>query len=626
MCKSSYKSTCAFSPWSSTFSSLKPVFSFVAHKDQQQTSLESDLIASLLTDQMLSRRKWQEELELTRSASILREGSLDEFPLAKIQALTDRHLLLSWSDTPIQPCSSEADDVITLELAKVKGRLRHYETGLLATLHALSPSEARTRLHELKPKLEFPNEHFIDIVAIYLQCLIIAHKARELTCNETECCAAWELFILVKRGKRDDFANMPTIWRTLRASTDGFLDDVLPLELITEIVKRSSYAKRFRAEVNRLHQSCEWSRLYDLVAGAADLVDFPDILALVLPPGDFASILTWRPNIRRIMFWGSKIDGSREYNVASILRLEGPDTTGLQRATLRDSCAGEFVQLGMAPPHEGSQLLERLLDAFDKALLAGPAYIQDLVSTCAAEPRRKTFAMLNNAVNAWEHVRRPGPQEKGAGTRVEDGQSWPNRRISPPPAALNQWLERPLEHDRGVLRDKLQHMIKKVPLSLLTECIEQSVQSHVHDEFIQNLNNLLMDDNDQVCVNVANFLGPRTKNDKFNRMDGCWARLLMHMMQQQELGMMNRCGERLLRETWLSWVENLGILYGEEHFSEEAGLGFTKEGFNKWMLKKSKPVRVKSSVSAMENRRGASLASRDAAMPRSLSTATGRGR
>lgn len=544
---------------------------------------------------MLWRSKWKEELELSNAAHFLRSGSIDSFPLSQVQAITNTHILTSSRGTLIQPCSPAADEAILAELHPLKGRLRLYESGLLATLHALSPYEARWRVSDLVPDPASVDEHFDDRVAIYLQFLILARKARDLACDEIESRAAMELLVLLNRAQRDHFAKMPTIWGTLQASAKGRADVLLPLPLIETILRRCSYARYFQDEVRHLQASYEWSELHKLVAGAADLIDFPNVVSLVLPPTEFSSLLIWKPDTRRIDLWASKNQIIRRYKVDPILKLEGPDITGNQGHTLRHSDAGDYVSLAGVPRHEGISILEALLEAFDHAVASNPTSIQAVASTCCDQPHLKTYHMLSEAVNSWRSLPHPRSQLLPAELSIESRQPEPSsHNTSPSSAAIKRWLDRPLDPERATLRNKLQHELKNVPLSLIKTCIEQSLKPHCQDEFIRQLNDLLMDDNDQVCVNVANFLGPRCDIES-NQIDGCWTRLLMHMMRQQPEGMMDRCGEKLLWETWSSWVTNLSILYGEEHFSPTKGLGFTREGFDRWTQQKKKPSRSVSS-------------------------------
>lgn len=580
---------------------------------------------------MFGPSKWRQQfdLELSNARRCLKNGLLDDFPLSQLQSITDIHILSSPRGEPISRCSSPADLAIGTELSRIEGHTWDFPSALLATIHALSFAEARARLRSCQPNSAQADEHFLAELAYYLQVLLLANRARPGICDKAEIEAAGELFVMVRRGKRDDFQDMPVIWTALHRSAKGLIDELLQLPLIEAAIRLSSYSIHFQRRVLHFQHACQWSKLYNLVAGAAGLIDYPEILSLVLPTEKYSYLLTWKPDPRRIDLWESRSDVVGRYNTLPIRWLEGPDTTGKSQRTLRYSFPGEYKQLNGLPLSEALYLLDGLLDLFDRAVTAGPAFVEWVASLCCQQPRFMTVSALSAI------VRSPLPSFTTALPLAPSRPPVP--RVvppalpvlpAPPPIELPPsdadlfaiWCQRDIGAVRTILRNKLLHSIRDVPQDLVKACIDASFQPSCDDEFVRQLSNCLSEHTDPVCVRVANFLGPRVQLGN-GQVSHCWSRLLMHMMRLQPPGMAERCSLSLLDETWESWQRSLVILYGEEHLSPDAGLGFTREGFKRLTEQRRKLSR---SVSTMTATMGRSSPMHDADVIRSSSTATGR--
>lgn len=577
---------------------------------------------------MFGPSKWRQQfdLELSSARRCLKSGLINDFPLFQLQSITDTHLLSPSRGKPVLRYSSGADIAIGTELSRFEGHTWDFPSALLATIHALSYVEARARLRSCRPDSADADEHFLAKLAYYLQVILLANRARPGICDEADIEAAEELFVMVRRGKRDDFQNMPVIWTVLRRSAQGLIDELLPLPLIEAAIRLSSYNIHFQRRVLRFQDASQWSKLYSLVVDAITLIDHPEILSLVLPTATFSYLLAWNPDSRRINLWASQSDVVGRYNTLPIRRLEGPDTTGMSHRALRYSFPGEYEHLNGLPLSEALYLLDGLLDLFDRAVMAGPAYVEWVASLCCQQPRLMTVTALSTIVASplpSFTVVTPSAPSRPPATRVAPPAPAPAPPVvfpAPEPDPFAIWCQRDIGAVRTLLRTKLLHSLRDVPQDLVKACIDASFEPSCDDEFVRQLSNCLSEHTDPVCVRVANFLGPRVQFGS-GQVYRCWSRLLMHMMRLQPPGMAERCSKELVDETWSSWQKNLGILYGEEHLSPDAGLGFTREGFKRLTEQRRTLSRRVSTLTATMGR---SSPMHDADVVRSSSTATGR--
>ena len=139
-----------------------------------------------------------------------------------------------------------------------------------------------------------------------------------------------------------------------------------------------------------------------------------------------------------------------------------------------------------------------------------------------------------------------------------------------------------LDVDRASLRRSLRSL-NKIDPSLATSCLKQSLAER--DIFVRELVDIIRGDTDQVCVNMAHFLGPREAEGY--RVDDAWKSLLMQMMRSRPPRLLDRCGTRLPLESWESWIRNLNWIYRGRHLDPEGGLGITNEKINRWTQRKA---------------------------------------
>ncbi|KAM0428566.1 hypothetical protein ACHAPT_006926 [Fusarium lateritium] len=162
-----------------------------------------------------------------------------------------------------------------------------------------------------------------------------------------------------------------------------------------------------------------------------------------------------------------------------------------------------------------------------------------------------------------------------------------------------------LDHDRGLLRDKLCQEIRDgfSPDEAMA-CVNQSKKEH--PIFVRRIRELITpENNDMLCVNLAAYLSRQhasLSNEK--RPAECWRQLLMHKMRQRPAGLLERVGEALTTsKMWIDWQTHLRWLYQERHYDPEGGLGFTPEKFNAVTVRK---MGIGRSVSMSTNSTGSS--------------------
>jgi hypothetical protein len=121
--------------------------------------------------------------------------------------------------------------------------------------------------------------------------------------------------------------------------------------------------------------------------------------------------------------------------------------------------------------------------------------------------------------------------------------------------------------------------VKNIPAGLATNCVRQSLAEH--DGIVAQLASIVLRDEDQVCVNLAAFLGPRAAARA--PVAECWRALLLHMMKQRPVGLLERRATESHRNSFASWMQNLRHIFGDRHLEPDGVKGFTRERIMYWM-------------------------------------------
>ncbi|KAH7176553.1 hypothetical protein EDB81DRAFT_772976 [Dactylonectria macrodidyma] len=355
---------------------------------------------------MAFRGTWQEQLRRTTAISNLKNERYDLFPLQEVQDLTDDLLRTSYRSTGllargIEPQSKDCEQLLILEIAKLKDETFAEESGILACLHAFPPDIAYGQLVYLRQRSEVPDESFLRRVRGYLQCLIVAHKARPELFNEDPTIAVKELFEVVKdHGVREHF---PPVLRLLRAVGEKSCEDFLPLKFVRQTLQYVDYKGNLEKELKELAKTRSWFSAHKLVDGLRQLGDLElpgRILQDVFP--NIPLWASWTPDRGRIREWENPVLDPYRGSLALIFDLEGPDTTGNQLHTLRQSSPGIFSrQVYRLPTRNGQFILDSLLSVLDSSVLKGAEAVQLFLAVCV-EPKTISWQALERVEAALE--------------------------------------------------------------------------------------------------------------------------------------------------------------------------------------------------------------------------------
>ncbi|KAK4454213.1 hypothetical protein QBC34DRAFT_155264 [Podospora aff. communis PSN243] len=341
---------------------------------------------------------WQQKLRQTEAKERMLSGRLDKFPIPEIQKIGDRVLK---DKSPllrkITPQSEECDVLFANELLTVKGQLGTHESAILSCLHLLSYTQARGQILSIRPDPRQPDVFFERRLGVYLQCIILSRRANSEVCSEEEASAA-EDCLGVLQGRAKDF---PSILRLLEAVGYETCEAVLPLELIKRALKVSHYQENLTRELNALKHARQWFDAYKLVYSLRNVVGLPradQMLRDTFP--DYPMWAAWRPDSRRIMSWESPNLVPYRDQLLTILDLEGPDTTGQQRGTMRMSSPGAFTGPSQSTHTTQRDILDRLLDILDSSLAVGPGTVNLLIALCIEreDVSERTLTQLEAAV------------------------------------------------------------------------------------------------------------------------------------------------------------------------------------------------------------------------------------
>ncbi|KAH8900229.1 hypothetical protein GQ53DRAFT_836171 [Thozetella sp. PMI_491] len=202
-----------------------------------------------------------------------------------------------------------------------------------------------------------------------------------------------------------------------------------------------------------------------------------------------------------------------------------------------------------------------------------PGYVHMLSQMPSEIEVRNTIRALKAADSESSDVYADFLAVRLGASRRRDRTAWPSE---PPTMSPDDPISvASLDSDRANLQHIL-HNIDSVGVKLIRACARQALEET--DACVRELVSIIVEDTDQVCVNLASFLGPRVAMGQ-DKVDDCWRTLLLQMMRGRPLGMLERCGETLPEQSWLHWVENLRRIFGERHLGDAGGCGFSNEAF-----------------------------------------------
>ncbi|KAK0638694.1 hypothetical protein B0T16DRAFT_462451 [Cercophora newfieldiana] len=374
----------------------------------------------------LKQSTWQQQLRECNAADKLRSHQFDQFPLNQVQGLTDDFLKAAasrWSlrrtGRVIAPFSVDCDQLLDHELGHLKQRadtqLGIVHAGVLACIHVLTTTNALAQLGSLIPNFQGGNstwdEQFDEKVALYLQCLMLAHRTRPKLYSSQEALAAKQLLRTALAGPKP--STFPTISLNKLFGTLGpgvERSELLPDDFISTILDRARFKTTIGDELERLRAERKLYEAYTLVKALHPLLHQEQqhqqnrALALIqefIPHYTFWA--AWRPSRTRIELWKERVPSTHWSALRPVLDLEGPDVTGYQRRTIRQSptylLSGTpgFIHLSAELP-----VLERILELFDAAVSVGSNSIDLFIYLCitSGPPTPEALAQLASALEA----------------------------------------------------------------------------------------------------------------------------------------------------------------------------------------------------------------------------------
>ncbi|KAI3339483.1 hypothetical protein F4824DRAFT_487867 [Ustulina deusta] len=650
----------------------------------------------------------RKQLEATNAIQQLQEGRPDRFPLQEVQAVISDLLRTRGIK---QDDWQKIDKFLSDRLDQFKNELYAHEVAIVACCHVMSNERVRGQLISTRP-LDELSQHIQWKLKSWIQCIFQCQRARSSLFTKVERAAIIQLLHAVVPAGSTRFQ---PIWKLLCAIGDGRVQELFPIAFVKKVLVYSDYWSRLSSELEALRSFKRW---WTLVKGMRRAADSPQIQELLRQRlNNYSMWASWNPNIELINEWESPVLSNCRQQLAIILDLEGPDTTGGQHGTLRGAClyhddsvqnralqaASWAINIGKEGVNclvefctsiEGLSeqsvvLLESILelDTPEKITEAGILFrfsreymqipsvssrIPLLVSVLyAVQASHKLQQLLGEElmgrlhetlrdaqIKCYDQLQKGDPSNRvafgiiklaraliSANWLTQYGSTEYNEMLSqiPSEGEVSRRLDRisrtegrerqddveflieklcagprasataqsklaedvqledpvwtvPMDVDRERLRNILAGM-EYVDRATATACVKRAQDEE--DSFIQSLNTMIGVNTDQVCVNLARYLGRFAT--KPSNLDQCWKSLLLGMMRAKPNGLLDRLGEDLSLPSWQTWLNCLQHIFGESYLDPEGQLGFTKAKIRQWQLRK---------ISLGRNDSGASTATR----------------
>ncbi|KAI0450097.1 hypothetical protein F5B21DRAFT_492322 [Xylaria acuta] len=309
----------------------------------------------------------RKRLEATGAIRQFQEGRPDRFPLQEVQAVVNDLLRIRGIE---QGELQEIDQYLGDKIAQLKYDLHAQEVATVACCHAMSYDRVREQLISIRPPDELP-QHIPRKLKAWVQCIFQCQKARSSLFRKAERAAMIQLLhVVVPAGSK----SLQPIWKLLRAVGDGSVQELLPIAFVKKALVYCDYWMKLSDELEALQSSRRWSEAWALVKGMRRAANNPQIQEL-LRQGlkGYSMWASWNPNIDLINKWNSPVLSSHRHQLAIILDLEGPDTTGAQHGTL-----------GGASISPNDSLQSRALEAASWAVNLGEGGVRCLADFCTS--------------------------------------------------------------------------------------------------------------------------------------------------------------------------------------------------------------------------------------------------
>lgn len=377
---------------------------------------------------LINKSSWQQQIRDSSAVKRLRSRQIEQFPLARLRGITNDFIKAAssrWSlgrTGPVIPhFSVECDQLLDHELSRLKqqqetgSQLGMVHAGVLACIHVLTTSSAIAQLSSLKPDFTRGNtvwdELFDEKAALYLQCLIIAHHSRPKLYSVQEAQASKQLLRIAMAGPNPSSFPIISIAKLFGTVGPGVeCAELLPDDLIAALLGRARFRTTIGNELERLRTTRQWYEAYALIKSLNPLLYQEQrhqqnrataLLNDFIP--HYAVWAAWKPSRTRVELWKGHIPSSHWATLYPIFDLEGPDITGHQRHTIRQSPnyllngIPGFIRLSADLP-----VLERILHLLDIAAPVGPESIDLLIRLCitAGPPTSTALDQVTSALEA----------------------------------------------------------------------------------------------------------------------------------------------------------------------------------------------------------------------------------
>ncbi|KAK3939276.1 hypothetical protein QBC46DRAFT_151660 [Diplogelasinospora grovesii] len=307
------------------------------------------------------RDLWHRQLFSSGAHACLSGGyALETFPWGNLWQATDFFISKRKLQRNTQQCDARLVDLV-LEHATRDGGIK--DVAILACLHALSPAAGNAMLASLREECAAISDH-----PRFLRCLILSHRANpDLVSNSDRQTA--EALLQLLTGHHDFLGAVEQLFHSLEyAPVVG--PTILSASYIASILEAGQFATTFQYLLDDLQQQRRYMSLHKAVSWLGPIANLPEkttARAVVNSSIPHFSVWTaWRPDFDRLRRWeqGGFTEAQKQ-RLYPIFDLEGPDTTGYGRATLKESAPGCFQYVRVL--NRDPALLDRLLNILDAA-------------------------------------------------------------------------------------------------------------------------------------------------------------------------------------------------------------------------------------------------------------------
>lgn len=295
---------------------------------------------------------WHRKLASSGAYQCLVGDDSTGFPFGSLRAATDEYVTKKKLHTiPEAIRELKLVGLITDHVDKEGGAR---EIALLACIHLLTSSMSAAILVSFRQECQVAESN-----PRYLQCLMLCHYACPDLVKAQECRIAEALMQTLICT--DLFASVKSLFKVMGLATTPCF---LPVSYINHILDTTHFDTFFQSHVP------------------------PAALALAIinaqiPP--WRRWHGWKPNYLRLMKWeGGKFTETQREQLVHIFELEGPDTTGQGRGTLRESVPGCFRHINVLS--NDPLVLDRLISVLDQAQGIGSVGVDLFIYLCIESP------------------------------------------------------------------------------------------------------------------------------------------------------------------------------------------------------------------------------------------------